>query len=291
MARRAGFDIGLDDFDRLSKRTPVTLNLRPSGKFLMEDLFYAGGSRAFFDALGDLLHRDLPVCTGRTLGEEVAGAPIHLPEVILTRDKPLEAEGGVAILRGNLAPDGAVIKTSAATPALLKHTGRAIVFDDYNELERRLDDPDLDVDEHCILVLRNAGPQGGPGMPEWGMMPLPKKLLQRGIRDMIRISDARMSGTSYGTVVLHIAPESYVGGPLALVREGDLITLDVEARRLHLEVDDAELERRRTEWRPPAPRFVRGYGELFSRHVQQADQGCDFDFLAKPGATPEPEIH
>jgi dihydroxy-acid dehydratase len=291
MARRAGFDIGLDDFDHLSKRTPVTLNLRPSGKYLMEDLFYAGGSRAFFDALGDLLHRDLPVCTGRTLGEEITGAPIHLPDVILTRDKPLEAEGGVAILRGNLAPDGAVIKTSAATPALLKHTGRAIVFDDYNELERRLDDPALDVDEHCILVLRNAGPQGGPGMPEWGMMPLPKKLLQRGIRDIIRISDSRMSGTSYGTVVLHVAPESYVGGPLALVREGDLITLDVEARVLRLEVSDAELAQRRTGWKPPAPRFIRGYGELFSQHVQQADQGCDFDFLAKPGATPEPEIH
>jgi dihydroxy-acid dehydratase len=291
MARRAGIDIGLDDFDRLSRITPVTLNLRPSGKYLMEDLFYAGGARAFFDALGDLLHRDTLTCTGQTLGENNAGAPIHLPDVILTRDKPLEPEGGVAILRGNLAPDGAVIKTSAATPALLRHTGRAIVFDDYNELERRLDDPDLDVDENCILVLRNSGPQGGPGMPEWGMMPLPKKLLQRGLRDMIRLSDARMSGTSYGTVVLHVAPESYVGGPLALVREGDLITLDVPGRKLTLEVDDAELERRRASWQPPPKRFERGYGQLFSIHVQQADQGCDFDFLAKPGRNPEPEIH
>jgi dihydroxy-acid dehydratase len=291
MARRAGIDIGLDDFDRLSKTTPVTLNLRPSGKYLMEDMFYAGGSRAFFEALGDLLHRDTPTCTGRTLGEEIAGAPIHLPDVILTRDAPLEPEGGVAILRGNLAPDGAVIKTSAATPALLQHTGRAIVFDDYNELERRLDDPALDVDESCILVLRNSGPQGGPGMPEWGMMPLPKKLLQKGVRDMIRLSDARMSGTSYGTVVLHVAPESYVGGPLALVREGDMITLDVPNRVLRLEVDEAELERRRAAWKRPERRFERGYGELFSQHVQQADQGCDFDFLAKPGHTPEPEIH
>lgn len=291
MARRAGIDITLDDFDRLSTRTPVTLNLRPSGKYLMEDLFYAGGSRAFFDSLGDLLHRNTLTCTGQSLGDNVSGAPIHLPDVILPREQPLEAEGGIAILRGNLAPDGAVIKTSAATPALLRHTGRAIVFDDYNELERRLDDPDLDVDETCILVLRNAGPQGGPGMPEWGMMPLPKKLLKQGVRDMIRISDARMSGTSYGTVVLHVAPESFVGGPLALVREGDLITLDVPGRQLRLEIDEAEFERRRAEWRPPAKRFERGYGELFSQHVQQADQGCDFDFLAKPGHTAEPEIH
>ena len=291
MARRAGVEITLEDFDRISRGTPVTLNLRPSGKYLMEDLYYAGGSRAFLESLGTLLHRNCVTCTGTTLGENIAGAAIHLPDVILPREQALEAAGGVAILRGNLAPDGAVIKTSAATPALLRHSGRAVVFDDYNDLERRLDDPDLDVDERSVLVLRNAGPLGGPGMPEWGMMPLPKKLLARGVRDMVRISDARMSGTSYGTVVLHVAPESWVGGPLALVRTGDTITLDAERRLLSLEVDEAELERRRGEWRAPAPRFARGYGAMFAAHVTQADQGCDFDFLARPGDTAEPEIH
>ena len=211
--------------------------------------------------------------------------------MIRTPAEPVEPDGGLAILRGNLAPDGAVIKTSAANPALLQHTGRAVVFDDYNDLDKRLDDPALDIDETCVMVLRNAGPQGGPGMPEWGMMPLPKKLLAKGVRDMVRISDARMSGTSYGTVVLHVAPESWIGGPLALVRDGDLITLDVVGRRLHLEVSDAELAARRAQWQPRARRFERGYGELYTRHVMQADKGCDFDFLAKPGRTDEPEIH
>jgi dihydroxy-acid dehydratase len=291
MARRAGIGISLDDFDRISRTTPMTLNLRPSGKYLMEDLYYAGGSRAFLESLGTLLHRDCLTCTAGTLGENIAGAAIHLPDVILPRERALEAAGGVAILRGNLAPDGAVIKTSAATPALLRHSGRAVVFDDYNDLDKRLDDPELEVDEHSVLVLRDAGPLGGPGMPEWGMMPLPKKLLARGVRDMVRISDARMSGTSYGTVVLHVAPESWVGGPLALVRTGDTITLDVERRLLSLDVDEAELERRRAQWRAPEPRFERGYGAMFAAHVTQADQGCDFDFLARPGETPEPEIH
>ncbi|MCL4747607.1 MAG: dihydroxy-acid dehydratase, partial [Burkholderiaceae bacterium] len=291
MARRAGIDITLEDFDRLSRTTPMTLNLRPSGKYLMEDLYYAGGSRAFLESLGELLQRDCASCTGETLGANIAGAAIHLPDVILAREQALESAGGVAILRGNLAPDGAVIKTSAATAKLLRHSGRAIVFEDYNDLEHRIDDPALEVDENSVLVLRNSGPLGGPGMPEWGMMPLPKKLLERGVRDMVRISDARMSGTSYGTVVLHVAPESWVGGPLALVRSGDTITLDVERRLLQLEVDDAELARRRAAWRAPAPRFVRGYGAMFAAHVTQADQGCDFGFLAQPGQTAEPEIH
>ena len=291
LARRAGIDISLEDFDRISRTTPVTLNLRPSGQYLMEDLFYAGGSEAFFSSLGDLLQRDAMTCTGRTLGENIAAATIHLPDVIRPLTEPLEKEGGVAILHGNLAPGGAVIKTSAATPELLTHTGPAVVFDDYNELERRLDDPDLVVDENSVLVLRSAGPQGGPGMPEWGMLPLPKKLLERGVRDMLRISDARMSGTSYGTVVLHISPESFVGGPLALVREGDLITLDVPGRKLQLEVSDEELAQRRAAWRAPERKYSRGYGELYAQHVEQAEHGCDFDFLAREGRTADPEIH
>ncbi|MBW6496077.1 MAG: dihydroxy-acid dehydratase [Burkholderiaceae bacterium] len=291
LARRAGIDISLADFDRISRTTPVTLNLRPSGQYLMEDLFYAGGSEAFFSSLGDLLQGDVMTCTGRTLGENIANAPIHLPDVIRPLTEPLEKEGGVAILYGNLAPGGAVIKTSAATPGLLTHTGPAVVFDDYNELERRLDDPDLVVDENSVLVLRSAGPQGGPGMPEWGMLPLPKKLLERGVRDMLRISDARMSGTSYGTVVLHISPESFVGGPLALVREGDLITLDVPGRKLQLEVSDEELAERRAAWQAPARKYGRGYGELYAQHVEQAEHGCDFDFLARDGRTADPEIH
>ncbi len=291
LARRAGIAITLADFDRISGTTPVTLNLRPSGQYLMEDLYYAGGSEAFFASLGDLLHRDALTCTGRTLGENIANAPIHLPDVIRPLTEPLEKEGGVAILYGNLAPGGAVIKTSAATSKLLTHTGPAVVFDDYNALERRLDDPDLVVDENSVLVLRSAGPQGGPGMPEWGMLPLPKKLLERGVRDMLRISDARMSGTSYGTVVLHISPESFVGGPLALVREGDLITLDVPGRKLQLEVSDEELARRRAAWKAPARKYGRGYGELYAQHVEQAEHGCDFDFLAREGRTADPEIH
>jgi dihydroxy-acid dehydratase len=291
MAKRAGIDMTLEDFDRLSRTTPVTLNLRPSGKYLMEDLFYAGGSRAFFETLGDKLHRGAMTCTGKSLGENVTGAPVHLPDVVRTAAEAIEAEGGLVILRGNLAPNGAVIKTSAADPKLLKHTGRAVVFENYDDLDRRLDDPALDVDADSVLVLRNAGPQGGPGMPEWGMLPLPKKLLKQGVRDMVRISDARMSGTSYGTVVLHVAPESFVGGPLALVRNGDLITLDAPARKLQLEVGDDELSRRRAQWQPPARKFERGYGDLFSRHVMQADAGCDFDFLARAGRNPEPEIH
>ncbi len=291
MARRAGVDLTLDDFDRISRQVPVTLNLRPSGKYLMEDLHYAGGSCAFFKSLGQVLHLQAPTCSGRTLGENIANARIHLPDVILEPAQALEPQGGVAVLRGNLAPDGAVIKTPAATAALLVHRGPALVFDNYEDLDRRIDDPDLPVTPDSVLVLRNAGPQGGPGMPEWGMMPIPKKLLEQGVRDIVRLSDARMSGTSYGTVVLHIAPESAVGGPLALVRDGDMISLDAPARRLDLEVSDEELARRRAQWRPPAQRFERGYGLLYNRHVMQADAGCDFDFLCEPDRTPDPEIH
>ncbi|MGH1357318.1 MAG: L-arabinonate dehydratase [Burkholderiaceae bacterium] len=291
MARRAGIDLKLADFDRISRTTPVTLNLRPSGKYLMEDLQYAGGSRAFFKSISKALHLEAPTCTGKTLGENIKDAKIHLDDVILPPDQALDAQGGVAVLSGNLAPAGAVIKTSASSPELSKHRGPAVVFEDYNDMDARLDDPDLPVTKDSVLVLRNAGPQGGPGMPEWGMLPIPKKLLEQGVRDMVRISDARMSGTSYGTVVLHIAPEAAVGGPLALVRTGDMIVLDVEARKLEMEVPDEELARRRESWKAPEQRFERGYGLLYNRHVMQADEGCDFDFLCDPDNTPEPEIH
>ena len=291
MARRAGVDLQLTDFDRISRTTPMTLNLRPSGKYLMEDLQYAGGSTAFFKSLGDSLHLDAPTCTGKSIGENISNAKIYKDDVIRSRETALEKEGGVAILQGNLCPSGAVIKTSAMSPELATHRGPAVVFEDYNDMDARLDDPDLPVTADSVLVLRNAGPQGGPGMPEWGMLPLPKKLLEQGVRDMVRISDSRMSGTSYGTVVLHVAPESAVGGPLALVRTGDMISLDVSARKLELEVSDDELAKRRAQWKAPEQKFERGYGLLYNRHVMQADQGCDFDFLAEPDNTPDPEIH
>lgn len=291
MARRAGIDLELADFDRISRTTPVTLNLRPSGKFLMEDLQYAGGSSAFFKSLGDALHLDEPTCTGQSIRQNIANAKVHLPEVILPREQALNKEGGVAILKGNLAPGGAVIKTSASSPELSRHRGEAVVFENYNDMDARIDDPDLPVTKDSILVLRNAGPQGGPGMPEWGMLPIPRKLLEQGVRDMVRISDARMSGTSYGTVVLHVAPESAVGGPLALVKSGDIISIDVQARSLELEVSEQELQERRADWRAPPQKFERGYGLLYNRHVMQADVGCDFDFLCDPDNTPDPEIH
>jgi dihydroxy-acid dehydratase len=230
-------------------------------------------------------------CTGLTLGENIAGAKIHDGDVIRTPADPIRPDGGLVVLRGNLAPDGAVIKANAADPRLLQHTGRALVFEDYNDMAARIDDPDLDVDADSVLILRNAGPLGGPGMPEWGMLPIPKKLLKAGVRDMVRISDARMSGTSYGTCVLHVAPESWIGGPLALVHTGDLVTLDVPARRLDLQVPETEMAARRSAWTPAPPRFTRGFGMLFSRHVSQANEGCDFDFLEGTQATPEPEIH
>lgn len=291
MARRAGIPLDLARFDELARRTPVIADLRPAGRFLMEDFFLAGGLRALLWRLRDLLALDCPTVNGRTLGENLADAEVFDDEVIRPLDRPLIARDGLAVLHGSLAPDGAVIKPAAAEPRLLQHTGRALVFDDYADMAARIDDPTLDVDADSVLVLRNAGPQGAPGMPEWGQLPIPKKLLAQGVTDMVRISDARMSGTSYGACVLHVAPESWIGGPLALVRTGDLIALDVPARRLDLLVDDAELARRRAAWQAPPPRFARGYGRLFTQHVTQADQGCDFDFLEGTAPTDEPEIH
>lgn len=291
MAGRAGIPLGLDRFDEISRKTPRLADLRPSGRFLMEDFYFAGGLRALLAQLPDLLSGEEKTVNGRTLAQNLEGASIFNPEVIRTRDNVLSADGGTAILRGNLAPRGAVIKHAAMEPRFMKHTGPALVFSNYDELNAKLDDPSLDVTEDSVLVLQNAGPVGAPGMPEWGMLPLPKKLLQAGVRDILRISDARMSGTSYGACVLHVAPESAVGGPLALVRDGDLITLDVAARTLSLGVSDAELERRRAAWKPAPQRIVRGYLSLFLREVTQADEGCDLRFLATNAPTPEPAIH
>ena len=291
LARRAGIPLTLNRFDELSRTTPLIANIRPAGKYLMEDFFYAGGLRALLATIGDKLALDARTVNGRTLGENVSGAEVFNREVILPRDRALVASGSLAVLRGNLAPDGAVIKPAAAEPRLLKHSGPAVVFADYNDMAARIDDPALDVTADSVLVLKNAGPLGAPGMPEWGQLPIPKKILAQGVRDMLRISDARMSGTSYGACVLHVAPESFAGGPLAFVRDGDVIELDVAERRLELKVSDAELARRRGEWKMPPPRFERGYGALYQQHITQADQGCDFDFLEGTAPTAEPEIH
>ena len=292
IAGRAGLALPLEQYTEISAKTPVLANIRPSGKqYLMEDFFYAGGLRALLAELKDLLKLDARTVNGRTFGENLAGAKIWNEDVIRPRAKPLKAGGGLVIVRGNLAPDGAVVKASAASPGLLKHSGRAVVFDDYNDMAARIDRDDLDVDASSVLVLRNAGPLGGPGMPEWGMLPIPKKLLRQGVKDMVRVSDARMSGTSYGTCVLHVAPESYVGGPLAFVQSGDLIELDVEKRELNLRVPEAELAKRKAAWKRPAAKYERSYGAIFSRHVKQANEGCDFDFLEGTAPTAEPEIH
>jgi dihydroxy-acid dehydratase len=292
MAGRCGVPLSLEDFDEISRRVPVLANIRPSGAYLMEDFYYAGGLPGLLGRLAQVpgaLHPDRITVSGGTFGEQIADALVYDEDVIRSPDNALAAEGGVAVLRGNLAPDGAVIKHIAAEPRLLKHTGPAVVFDDYHELQKRINDPSLSITADSVIVLRNAGPQGGPGMPEYGMLPIPDYLLAQGVRDMVRISDARMSGTSYGACVLHIAPESWVGGPLALVRSGDLITLDVAARELRLEVTDRELATRRAQWRRPQKKFERGYGALYSEQVTQADQGCDFEFLARPGRNPEPD--
>ncbi len=289
MAGRAGVKLTLDDFDRIARTVPVLANVRPGGRtYLMEDFHFAGGLPGFLSRIPDLLHLDRPTVCHDTLREQLAGAQVHDDDVIRTRDNPVAAEGGVAVLRGNLCPDGAVIKHIAAEPHLLRHTGPAVVFDDYKEMQRTINDPALDITADSVLVLRNAGPKGGPGMPEYGMLPLPDHLLKQGVRDMVRISDARMSGTSYGACVLHVAPEAYVGGPLALVRTGDPITLDVENRTLTLDVDDGELRRRRAEWTPPPARYERGYGALYNDQITQADTGCDFEFLARPGTVQDP---
>ncbi|WP_116203928.1 L-arabinonate dehydratase [Amycolatopsis circi] len=289
MAGRSGISLSLKDFDEIARRVPVLANIRPGGDWLMEDFYYAGGLPGLLSRLTDLLHLDRITVTGQPLADSLADARVHNDDVIRPRDNPVASEGGVAVLHGNLAPGGAVIKHIAADPALLSHTGPAVVFDNYKDLKKRIDDPALGITADSVLVLRGSGPLGGPGMPEYGMLPIPAHLLEQGVRDMVRISDARMSGTSYGACVLHVAPESHVGGPLALVRDGDLITLDVPSRTLQLQVEDAELERRRASWAAPAPRFERGYGALYAEHITQADEGCDFDFLARAGANPEPD--
>jgi dihydroxy-acid dehydratase len=292
MAGRLGIKVDLDRFDAAARGTPLIADLRPAGRYLMEDLYYAGGSRALLGRLGPLLDLGCGTVNGRSLGQNLEGAEVFEDEVIRPLDKPVKAEGGLAILRGSLAPNGAVIKHAAASEHLLRHTGPAIVFNDYKDLKKRLDDPSLPFTKDTVMVLRQSGPLGGPGMPESGMLPLPKKLLEQGVRDLVRISDARMSGTSYGTCVLHVAPESHVGGPLALVQDGDLISLDVEARRLDLLVAEDELARRRAAWVPPEVIYSRGYGQMFARHVTQADEGCDFDFLHRTAEpVPEPEIN
>lgn len=279
IAGRRGIELPLELFDTISRRTPLLANLRPIGKYQMEALFRAGGVPVILKELLPLLHGDVPTVTGRTLAENLHDVDAPDGEVVRTLTDPVHPHGGTAILRGSLAPDGAVIKHAAADPRLLRHRGRAVVFRDVDDLRARIDDPNLDIEPDDVLVLQNAGPKGGPGMPEVGNFPIPKRLLVRGVRDMVRISDARMSGTAYGTIVLHVAPEAAVGGPLALVRDGDEIELDVEDRRIDLLVDPAELAARRNLWTPPAPAYVRGYGRLFVDHVEQAPRGCDFDFL------------
>ncbi len=282
LAGRLGIDLPLGKFDEIARTTPVITNIKPSGKFLMEDFFYAGGLPATMKEIGPLLHLEARTATGKTLGEDIAQARCFNREVIRELGQPLQSAAATAILTGNLAPQGAVLKQSVASPHLLKHKGRAVVFENNDDLLKRLDDPDLDVDESSVLVLKNAGPKGGPGMPEWGHLPVPAKLLKAGVKDMVRLSDARISGTSFGTIVVHISPESAVGGPLAIVKEGDWIELDVPARRLELLVPASELKNRLARWRPPAPHYRRGYGKMFLDHILQAHEGCDFDFLRGP---------
>jgi dihydroxy-acid dehydratase len=291
MARRAGVALSLERFDQISREVPVIANIRPSGAYLMEDFFYAGGLPALMKLLGGKLHCHAMTVNGRTVCENIVNAQVHVADVIRGLDDPLYAEGATAVLKGNLAPRGAVMKPSAAEPRLRKHRGRAVVFRDYNHMAAEIERDDIDVTPNHVLVLQNAGPRGGPGMPEWGMLPIPKKLVKAGVRDMVRISDARMSGTSYGACVLHVAPESFVGGPLALVKTGDEIEIDVGRRLIHLHVSKEELARRQSAWRPLPPRYARGYGKMFQEHIGQADDGCDFDFLEAGAPVPEPEIH
>lgn len=289
MSRRAGHPVSLADFDAFSRRVQVIANIRPSGDaYLMEDFFYAGGLRAMLERIRPHLKTEALTVNGKTIGENIAGAAVYNDDVIRPLDKPIYAEGALAVLRGNLAPDGVVIKPSAVAPHLLRHTGRALVFDDYPSLKKAVDDPELDVTGDDILVLRNAGPLGA-GMPEWGMLPIPTKLLKQGVKDMLRLSDARMSGTSYGGCLLHCSPEAAIGGPLALVKTGDRITVDVPARTIHLEISDDEMAQRKAAWTPPPPRYERGYGWMFGRHIKQANEGCDFDFLETTFGKPVPE--
>ncbi len=290
MARRAGVDLNLDDIDAVGRTTPVIANIRPSGtEYLMEDFFYAGGLPAMMQELGDKLDLSATTVTGQTLGEDIANARNFNTDVIRPLSNPVYSEGSLAVLRGNLAPDGAVIKPAAMDPKFQTHKGPAIVADSYDALKEIINDEDYPMTPDSVLVLRNAGPQGGPGMPEWGMIPMPKALLKLGLRDMVRLSDARMSGTSYGACILHVAPEAYVGGPLALIKTGDVIEVDVPGRSLNVHLSDTELAERRAAWVAPAPRYQRGYGWMFARHIQQADKGCDFDYLETGFGAPVPE--
>ncbi len=303
LAKRAGFALSLERFDELARKIPVLANIRPSGKYLMEDFFYAGGLRALLKQLSNFLSLSEQTVDGKTIGELIADAKVFNDDVIRSADKALVKSDGLAILKGNLAPDGAVIKPPAAEAHLLKHTGKAVVFKSYDDLSARIDSADLEIDANSVIVLQNAGPQGAPGMPEWGQLPIPKKLLEQGVRDMVRISDARMSGTSYGACVLHVTPEAYIGGPLAFVQDGDLIELDVPARKLNVLISDAEMAKRKAAWVAPAPKFERGFGKIYLQHIQQANNGCDFDFLEtkvdttkaanqqKSSKGSEPEIH
>ncbi|WP_419897301.1 L-arabinonate dehydratase [Roseomonas sp. USHLN139] len=290
MARRAGQDIGLKDFERYSRKVPVIGNVRPSGStYLMEDFFYAGGIKGLMGVIREHLDLSCITVTGKTLGDNIADAKVYNDDVIRPLDKPIYGEGSLAVLTGNLAPSGCVIKPAAMDQKFLKHAGPALVFDDYPSMKKAVEDENLDVTADHVLVLRNAGPQGGPGMPEWGMLPMPKKLLKEGHRDMLRLSDARMSGTSYGACVLHVSPESYIGGPLALLKTGDIVEVDVDARTINMRVSEEELAARRAAWVPPPVRFERGYGWVFTKHIQQADEGCDFDFLRTDFGAPVPE--
>ena len=294
MARRAGQEIGLGDFERYSRRVPVIGNVRPSGnQYLMEDFYYAGGICALMQNIRQHLHLDCITVSGKTIGENIESAKVFNDDVIRPVTNPIYGEGSLAVLTGNLAPDGCVIKPAAMDQKFLKHSGPALVFDDYPSMKKAVDDENLDITPDHVLVLRNAGPQGGPGMPEWGMLPMPKKLLKQGYRDMLRLSDARMSGTSYGACVLHVSPESYIGGSLALLKTGDIVSIDVDARSINMKVSDEELARRRAAWKAPEVRFERGYGWVFTKHIQQADKGCDFDFLRTDFGAPvaEPVIY
>ena len=291
MARRVGVPLDMARFDAISRQVPVIANITPSGKYLMEDFFYAGGLRALMSEMKELLDLSCLTVTGHSLGEGIAGSKVYLPDVIHSLKEPLYAEGATAVLTGNLAPRGCVMKPAAADQRFLRHRGKAIAFENYDHMAREVERDDLDVTPDHVLVLKNGGPKGGPGMPEWGQLPIPKKLLKAGVRDMLRISDARMSGTSYGACILHVAPESFVGGPLAFVQTDDEIEIDVAARKIHLHVSDEELLRRQASWKQPAPHYPRGYGAMFSQHIGQADEGCDFDFLEGQAPIAEPEIH
>ncbi|WP_336814284.1 L-arabinonate dehydratase [Bosea sp. MMO-172] len=291
MAGRAGVPLTPDDFDAFSRNVPVVANLRPSGDFLMEDFFYAGGLPALLKQLESKLHTDAMTVTGKPIAETIALAQVYDDNVIRPLDKPVSTANGLAVLKGNLAPDGCVIKPSAAEPRLLRHSGPAIVFEHYDAMMQAVNDENLDVTADHIMVLKNCGPVGGPGMPEWGMLPIPKKLLKQGVRDMLRISDARMSGTSYGACILHVAPEAYIKGPLAAVQTGDIISVDVEARSISVDLTEAEIAARLAVWTPPDRDYPRGWGKMSAAHIRQADKGCDFDYLEGTAKVPEPEIH